>query len=306
MMGWPVALRLAVPLALLAVLWQLADGAQVTARLAQADPVWLVAAVMALNLQTLLSALRWRLVAAALGAAIGLRHAVAEYYLSQLVNQTLPGGVLGDAARALRAGGRDDLARAATAVVIERLAGQLVLFATLFTALAVALMWPGGIDWPQGTGLALWSAGLAGAGLCGWFARRAARGGRFAVAVQRALPGQWRVQLPLGLAILACNLAAFACAARATGTTLPVEAILTLIPLILTAMLLPLGVGGWGWREGAAAGLFPLAGFGADAGLAASLAFGGLLLLSGLPGLYPLWRAAKHTVALPVGKSTSL
>jgi uncharacterized membrane protein YbhN (UPF0104 family) len=305
-MRWPVALRLAVPLALLAVLWHLADGAQVLARLSQADPVWLVAALVALNLQTLLSALRWRQVAAALGARIGLRHAVAEYYLSQLVNQTLPGGVLGDAARAVRAGGPDDLARAAMAVVIERLAGQVVLFALLFTALAVALLLPGGIDWPRGTGLALVAAGVAGAGLCGWFAHRATRGGRFAVAVHRALPGQWRVQLPLGLAILACNLAAFACAARATGTALPVEAILTLIPLILTAMLLPLGVGGWGWREGAAAGLFPLAGLGADAGLAASVAFGGLMLVGGLPGLYPLWRATKSTVALRAGKPTSL
>jgi hypothetical protein len=60
-------------------------------------------------------------------------------------------------------------------------------------------------------------------------------------------------------------------------------AALVLVPLILAAMLIPLTVGGWGWREGAAAALFPLAGASSVAGVSAGIVFGGAILLSVLP-----------------------
>ena len=50
-------------------------------------------------------------------------------------------------------------------------------------------------------------------------------------------------------------------------------------------MLLPVTVSGWGLREGAAAALFPLAGLTAAEGLAASVAFGVVLLVIALPGI---------------------
>jgi hypothetical protein len=50
-------------------------------------------------------------------------------------------------------------------------------------------------------------------------------------------------------------------------------------------MLMPLSVGGWGWREAAAAALFPLAEASAGAGVAAGLAYGAVLLVASLPGL---------------------
>jgi hypothetical protein len=58
-------------------------------------------------------------------------------------------------------------------------------------------------------------------------------------------------------------------------------------------MLIPLGLAGWGWREGAAAALFPLAGASPTAGIAASAAFGGLILISSLPGIIWLFRAPR-------------
>ena len=96
----------------------------------------------------------------------------------------------------------------------------------------------------------------------------------------------------LSLAIVALNLAAFAATARATGTPLTAEASVTLIPLILTAMLIPLSIGGWGWREGAAAALFPLAGAPAGAGLVTGATYGVLILIAALPGAFWLARPA--------------
>ncbi|HBM58735.1 MAG TPA: UPF0104 family protein [Citreicella sp.] len=279
--------------ALLVLLWRVADGAQALDLLRGADPLWLGAALLALAAQTVLSALRWRLTAARLGLQMGTGRAVAEYYLAQLVNQALPGGVLGDAGRALRARGSAGLLVSGQAVVIERLAGQAALLAALALGLALGgRMLPPALLLPVlmvlGIAallpLALWAArALPGA------PGRAARG--FAGACARALLGRDTLprQLGLSLGTVACNLAAFAFCARATGTPLPLAAILALVPLILLTMVLPLTIGGWGLREGAAAALFPLAGASAAAGLATSIAFGLMLLVSVLPGLVALW-----------------
>jgi uncharacterized membrane protein len=50
-------------------------------------------------------------------------------------------------------------------------------------------------------------------------------------------------------------------------------------------MLVPLSVAGWGYREGAAAAVFPLIGASAAAGVSASVVFGAVMLGASLPGL---------------------
>ncbi|WP_330218003.1 hypothetical protein [Marinobacter similis] len=50
-------------------------------------------------------------------------------------------------------------------------------------------------------------------------------------------------------------------------------------------MVIPLTVAGWGVREGAAAVLWPLAGLPAEQGVALSVAYGALVLISSFPGL---------------------
>ncbi|MEM7718492.1 MAG: UPF0104 family protein, partial [Pseudomonadota bacterium] len=48
---------------------------------------------------------------------------------------------------------------------------------------------------------------------------------------------------------------------------------------------IPVSISGWGFREGAAAALFPLAGASASDGLASSVAFGLTFLVVALPGV---------------------
>jgi hypothetical protein len=60
---------------------------------------------------------------------------------------------------------------------------------------------------------------------------------------------------------------------------------LVIVALIaLTASALPINVGGWGPREGAAASAFAVLGLGGVAGVAASTAFGVLATIAVLPG----------------------
>jgi uncharacterized membrane protein YbhN (UPF0104 family) len=262
---------------------------------ATAEWRWLVLAVTVLTLQTILSALRWRLTADQLGLSIGLGHAIREYYLAQVVNQSLPGGVIGDAGRAYRSRAQAGLMASGQAVVIERLAGQIALFATLTGAFLATSLVPGGIDWPRWLAVPVAVFVLAGLALplALWTATRIGRHGRARRCQRlagardgvgpgrRVLPGQ--VALSIGTTL--CNLAAFAFCARAVGVELSLAAVATLVPLILFTMLIPISISGWGLREGAAAALLPLAGVSASDGLASSVAFGVAFVVSVLPGL---------------------
>lgn len=284
---WRRSLQIAVAVLLMVLLWAGLDGAAALGMLRTADPGWLVAALLALTAQTLLSAWRWRLTAQALGLPIAPGRAVREYYIAQIVNQSLPGGVMGDVGRAVRSRAQAGLRVAGQAVVIERVAGQLAMIAMMLAgALAVTLA-PGGIALPVPLLGVLMVAVAAIALLALWPGRAATRLRGLRAAFRRALlaPQVRNRQIALSLCTASLNVASFAFCARATGTDLGLAAALALVPLILSAMALPLSVAGWGLREGAAAVLFPLAGASATAGLAASVAFGLMFLLASLPGL---------------------
>jgi uncharacterized membrane protein YbhN (UPF0104 family) len=280
-----------------AILWHVADGREALRLLANADPAWFAAALAALTLQTVLSALRWRLTASRLGIEVSGRRAVSEYYLSQVINQSLPGGMVGDAARAVRSRAQAGLAKAGQAVVLERLMGQIVMFLFLAGAFAVTWVVPGGLVWPVAVALPLaltLAAGFALPPLLLSARRLPGALGRWAAILHTIIhtgllqPGTlgWQVLLSIGTA--ACNLAAFAFCARAVGVSLPLGTLLAIVPLVLFTMLIPLSFSGWGLREGAAAALFPIAGATAAQGLATSVAFGLAFIVAVLPGLVPL------------------
>ena len=283
-------LRWGLALVLLGGFLWLVDARAVLAVLRRAEAGWLLLAAGLLVVQTAVSALRWRLVAARLGQRIAMGHALREYFLAQAGNMALPGGVAGDAARAVRARAEVGLERASMAVVLERAAGQVALVAvTLAAVLAVTLV-PGGIAVP---GAVMWAlllavggAGLALVALSRMVGRRAMlarwwQGVRVAL-LAREVRG---VQAGLSLATVGLNLAAFWAAAVAVGVWLPMAAALVVLPLVLFAMLVPLTVGGWGLREGAAVALFPLAEASGAEGFAASAAFGAVFTLTALGGM---------------------
>lgn len=291
--GLRQALRVVAAMIVIALVWRMVDGAEVAARLRGVQPGWVAVAVVLLLAQTVLSALRWRLTAAQLGHVMGLWPALREYFLAQIVNLALPGGVLGDAGRVVRAGAVAGLEKAGQAVVFERLAGQAALMAVvLVAALAVSIV-PGGIVLPREllVGLVVVAAVLLlGSGLVAMAGGRWDRVAGWRAAAVRAVlaRGVWPKQVALSLGTVLTNLLAFAACAAAVGIWLPLGAVLVILPLVLFTMLVPLTVGGWGLREGAAVVLFPLAGATGAEGFAASAAFGLVFLLTSLLGM-ALW-----------------
>lgn len=262
----------------------------------------LPAVVLALGVsfvQVVLSAWRWRFTARRLGLALGLKTAVREYYLASFLNQCLPGGVLGDVNRALRHGSGTGVRGAAVhAVMIERLSGQLVMFAVAITAgIWLAFMYPQfrltGGQWGGGYWPGLLILGVPVVLLLGFGGRFWRRLRDYFITLGRDLyrgllnARVFPVQVASSLLVVASYLGVFwllSASAYGNQGLLQTFTLLALCSLLLLAMVIPLTVAGWGVREGAAALIWPLAGLPAEQGVALSVGYGLTVLLSSLPG----------------------
>jgi GTP cyclohydrolase II len=249
-----------------------------------------VAAVTLTALTTVCSAWRWRVVARALGVGIGLPAAVCAYYRSLFLNSVLPGGVLGDVHRAVTHGrSAGDVARGVRAVAWERLCGQIV--QAVVTAV-VLLTLPS----PVRPALPYVLAGLAGvAGCAALVVVVAARRGRsrltcaaraVAADLRRGLlvPGVWPQLTLASLLVVAGHTATFVIAARVAGCTAPLGELIALLMVVQTAVVIPLSIGGWGLREGAAAWAFAAAGLGAANGVTVATLYAVVMLVAVTPG----------------------
>jgi len=106
------------------------------------------------------------------------------------------------------------------------------------------------------------------------------RDARLALFARTVLP----LQLLGSLALVASYIVVYFCCARAIGIGRPAAELLPLIPPVLLAMAIPLSVAGWGVREGAAALVWLLAGLPPAEGVAISVVYGVVVLVSSLPG----------------------
>lgn len=294
------ALQLAVTASLLGGLLVVLDAGDVARLLAAPAPGWLIAGLALSVPQVVLQALRWRFTAGRLGIPLSRRRAVAEYYLAAFLNQVLPGGVAGDVVRGWRLGRRlhhdgaqrRTIGRAATAVACERLAGQVAFLALLLAGLP---FWPWPVTALAGRALAaigvvalvglvlagLWRLPVVRASSPARMTAAALADGREALLRPTALAGQIAYSLPVLLSFLAVAY----CAGRALGIALPPALLVTGVPLMLLAMIVPISVGGWGVREAAAAGAWTILGLPVSEAVALSLTYGLLVLAGSLPGL---------------------
>ncbi len=279
--AWPMLRLLGGALVLTVLLWRFGTGPFVEAW--RVTTWWAVLAALVITaLCTLTSAWRWRVVAARLQVPLTTRLAIAAYYRSQFLNATLPGGVLGDAHRAVRHG-RDvgDVQAGLRATVWERVAGQLVQVALMLLAL---LLLPSPLRRlsPVAVGVAAVVAGVV-----WWVQGRGARAGRgFVAADVRSL-------LELGpavrIAVASCastagHLAVFLVAARAVGVDAPLTVLVPTSLVVLVVSSVPISVAGWGAREGVTAWAFAVAGLGSANGLTVSVVYGVLAAVATLPG----------------------
>ena len=289
-----IALKLTVSAALLYFAISRLNLASLGDRLNHMELGWVAAALALALLQTGVSAIRWREVALACGAALAPRQALRFNLIASFFNQGLPSTVGGDAARIwLLARTGAGWWKATCSVLLDRFIGVLA----LTTLVAVSLYWSFGlIQNPVGRStLAVIGLGglLAGAaflalGRWRWLARwtLTKRLAEMAVLARTMLfsanSGPRIVVLSLLIQFMTV-LIAWSLARSVAAQFELAQSFLLILPVMLIATV-PISIAGWGVRESALVLAFSYAGLAEVDGLIVSVLLGGVMLAVGVVG----------------------
>ena len=282
---WGPWIRAAIGVAILAAIVAAVGAEPFVRGLTAVSPAAIGAAVVLAAAATAAAAWRWRILAGRMGLRLGWVESIGAYYRSQFLNTVLPGGVVGDVHRAVVHGRSvDQVAQAARAVAAERTAGQavqLVLAVGVLAAIGFSAYSPAMTVLLVSVVLAVVALAIAAAN------RRARSALRREWAILRgafATPGAVLGVVAASTVVVVAHVATFLVACAAVGIEAPAERIGAAAVVAVLASSIPLSIGGWGPREGAAAWAFGAGGLGAAAGLTAATAYGVLAMIALAPG----------------------
>ncbi|NLP83361.1 flippase-like domain-containing protein [Microbacterium sp. CFH 90308] len=282
---WQPWARAAAGLAILAAILAVTGAEPFLRGIASVSAPAIAAAALLAAAATAAAAWRWRVLAGRLGLRLGWGQSVAAYYRSQFLNTVLPGGVVGDVERAITHGRRlDRVAQATRAVVAERTAGQVVQLALAIVVVAAI----GFAAYAPAMAVLLGSLGvvvaLAAIGMLSGRVRRAVVRELGILREAFRTVGTVLAVVAASVIVVTAHVLTFVVACAATGVVAsPEQMTLAAIAAVLASSL-PLGIGGWGPREGAAAWAFSAVGLGATAGITAATAYGVLVMIALAPG----------------------
>jgi uncharacterized membrane protein YbhN (UPF0104 family) len=279
---------------LLAYLILKVDPKEAASAVMNGEPYLLGIAALQLALQIPLLALRWSMISASLGAAMPIRVALGYSWIGAFAAQVVP-SVGGDALRMWLHWVRYRSRRIAIyGVALERLvmvASLLALISGSYAGLTARGVPPAAVT----TAMLLLAGVVVAAAVLVRYGDQSFRHSRFlpvrvlghaAADVARFLRDGPRMA---AVFILACvsyvNMAVVMWfIARGLHLDLALGDCIFLTPLVVFAAMLPISLGGWGVREGAAVLLFGLAGLSQPQALALSVLFGLLTIAVSLPG----------------------
>lgn len=288
---WTFVVKLVVSAGLLVYLLGLADLERLAEALRAVDPVLVALALLIYLAGQILSALKWRLLAGAVGLDRPFRRFLRHYFVGMFFNVFGFGTVGGDVVRGLALAGRAGRRTLALhTVVADRVSGLLVLLAIALASLLLFRTYdlPAIVYW---TTVAL-SAGL----LAGWrlapvllpLALRPEHW--FRRLVERDLAPYWsdaallaRVTA-LSAVFHLSQIAVLAILAAALGLEIPATYFFIFGPLVNVFAALPISVNGLGVRESAYVFFLTHVGVDAESAIAFAFLWFGLVLASGAVG----------------------
>lgn len=293
-------LKIAISLALIAIVLRAFDVRGVVSHFAKVDAATLVLVIAIALSIALLHTARWIAVIRATGAELDFKTALQVVLIGHFFNQALPSSVGGDAVRiwcAYRAG--LSFGAAANTVIIDR----------ALTLVSLLLLTAAGLPWLfeiVADPVARWAlstvliAGIAGFGaflalkrlpevIARWRVMRALLG---LAALGRIVVFSARLALATVLlsavSFIGCSLIVFYLA-NAMQLHITLRDCILLVPPVILVSVVPISIAGWGVREGAMVVAFGFISVPASAAFAVSVLFGLTLAAASLPGSLLWW-----------------
>ncbi len=274
------------------------DFGDAAKRLTEIDPWMLVAAFLVILVQICVGGMRWRSVLTALGAKLSILDAIRLFYIGVFFSQALPSSVGGDPVRMYKIHKLGmDLRNSINGVLLERAVTVVALvllvdfthpwFLPRVDEATAALMLPAvvliTVGCAGGLGFLMMLDRLP-ASLMRW---RLVRGlGNLGIDARKVFLAPKQLVRVLFWGVLTHANMALIVLLLAMGLGLDVTWLdcLTLVPLVLLIMTIPISIGGWGVRETAMVTLFGLVGVPAEGALVLSVVFGLVGIAAALPG----------------------
>jgi uncharacterized membrane protein YbhN (UPF0104 family) len=328
--GWKSILKRAWPtiriLLSIALLWKATSGIDWHTLLdseIKMEPIWLIAAALAICCAFICGGLRWGFIMRSAGFEGSLKSYIALYFAGGLINQGLPSTLGGDSYRAITAThftNSDKLSAAKEldeelhhAVDLGHATPKLRLsFAMTFVDRLLGLAGNnllGGIGlilggatlaaWGQDLGYAVLCimifAGVIIAFLLAWsttklllqkFLNRLQMNNAMS-GIQLAFSWPMNIaQALFGVGIHSCIILAFSFCLRAYGAEAPISSLMIGLPALSLLLMLPISISGWGLREATLSSVLALWGVNPSLTVLASISYGAITVLSVLPGAY--------------------
>ncbi|RMG91111.1 MAG: UPF0104 family protein [Zetaproteobacteria bacterium] len=289
-------IKLALSLALLALLGWMLDWSAIGLQLGQANPWYVAGACLLLLAGQVLSAVRWAWIARGLGLQVRTQRKIQLYFLGMFLSLFLPSIIGGDIVRGylLARHRRDAGWPAAASVVLERLNGVfglLLIVSITICLVEVDATWR--LTWLVMAGLA-WFGMLLHPWWWPMFCRfpvpERLSGWKRLPLEGTAFHRAWLLALPASVIFQLMVVQAHVWLGQAAGLDLSWSAYAVLVCLVALASALPLSLNGLGVREAGYVGLAVY--FGGQPEAAASMAILWLfvLIVVALPGGIVLWR----------------
>jgi uncharacterized membrane protein YbhN (UPF0104 family) len=289
--SWTLVFKVAVSLGLLVYLASRVDFSGLARFLEGVDPTWLAAAVALYLAGQVLSAVKWRVLAVAVGFGGTPARFVAYYFIGVFFNAFGFGTVGGDVVRTLYlAGGSGRRALAANTVLADRVSGLLVLLAIALVALGVFHHYelPASIYW---TVVVIASGLLGGWRLLPWLLPLALPAdNRLRRLLDRDLAPYWndgrllaRVAL-LSLAFHVSQIAVLMLLTVALRLDVPWSYCFIFGPLVNILAAIPVSLNGLGVREGGYVFFLSHIGIAREAAVGFALTWFAVVMLAGLVG----------------------
>ena len=288
------------------------DTDALLAAILRADPWIFLAACGFVLVQYAIGTLRWYVLGRLTGASLSVWQTIRLFMAAVFFNQVLPTSIGGDAVRAWLASRQGiPLSRAASSVVLDRSAGLIsLLFLMLLTGalFADAMPNPTMATLVRVAPVCIVIAIVIGLATAETTARLFDRW-RFTAPISIVLRDSgalWRrgrgsaLVFAISFCIHFLNATSLWLIARAIGLEIDYITLVGFLPPVILMMALPISIAGWGVREGVMVMLFTLLGQSGEAGLAASLLWGGALLAASVAcgAVWFVTRAPNETLSM--------